>query len=66
MIWTAGALALWVFCVVYWGTLADCLEGKECSSPHTLLNLVTFVGIFVIPVIVVVGWIVALVRHRVS
>ena len=59
-----GALAAWLFCLVYWGTLADCLEGKECSEPHVLLNSVTFAGIFLIPLILLVAWIVAAMRSR--
>jgi hypothetical protein len=59
-----GAAAAWVLCVVYWATLADCLEGKACSGPHLLLNEVTFGGIFVIPVVLLVGWGIDFVRRR--
>ena len=61
---TVGAAAAWVLCLVYWATLADCLEGKACSVPHLLLNEVTFVAIFVIPVILLVAWVVEIVRGR--
>jgi hypothetical protein len=64
LVWTVGALALWILCVVYWAALADCLEGKECSEPHVLLNQITFAGIFLIPVVLLMAWIVAAVRRR--
>jgi hypothetical protein len=62
--WNAGAVAVWGFCILYWGTLADCREGKECSDAHLWLNTVTFAGMFVIPVALLVTWLVALVRLR--
>jgi hypothetical protein len=62
--WNAGAFAVSAFCLLYWGTLADCREGKECSDAHLWLNTVTFAGMFVIPVALLVTWIVALVRLR--
>jgi hypothetical protein len=62
--WSAGAAAAWGFCLVYWETLADCLEGKECSNAHLWFNTVTFAGMFVIPVVFLATWIVALVRRR--
>jgi hypothetical protein len=61
---SVAAGSTWLSCVVYWATLADCLEGKACSWPHILLNQLTFAGIFVIPVVLLVAWSVDIVRRR--
>jgi hypothetical protein len=64
LIVSVGAAAVWLLCVLYWATLADCLEGKACSEPHILLNQVTFGGIFVLPVMLLVAWGIEVVRRR--
>jgi hypothetical protein len=47
--WNVGAVAVWGFCLLYWGTLANCREGKECSDVHLWLNTVTFAGMLAGP-----------------